>query len=123
MKDLGKTLEYWLEILSLKNWEIKVQDNCVGCEFENVAYGECTYDLTRKFAIIKLLDEKYVAEDAFYKYDKEQTLVHELLRCKFALIGDSGNDIVDRVIHQLVNDFACALIKVKRDKEIENGGN
>lgn len=123
MKDLDKVVAYWVEVLSLKDWEIKVQDNCEGCEFENVAYGECTYNLTPKLASIKLLDEKCVPKDAFYKYDKEQTLVHELLHCKFALIDDSGNYIVDRIIHQLVDDFACALVKVKRDKEIENGGN
>lgn len=124
MKDLGKTLEYWLEVLSLKEWEIQIQDNCDNWEFKNEnSYGECTYDLTHKLASIKLLDEKYVPKNPFYQYDKETTLVHELLHCKFALIDDSGNDIVDRVIHQLVNDFACALIKVKREKGGANGGN
>jgi hypothetical protein len=47
-------------------------------------------------------------------FDKEKTLVHELLHCKFAIIDYSGNEIVDRLIHQLIEDRAKSLVKAKR---------
>ncbi len=120
MKNLDKALSYWCEVLDLESWVIRVCDNCCFADFENInGYGECTYDLTHKTALIKLIDKKYVIENPLYEYDKETTLVHELLHCKFALIDNSGNDIVDRIIHQFISDFACALIKVKREKENE----
>jgi hypothetical protein len=48
------------------------------------------------------------------EYDKEKTLVHELLHLKFSFLGESGNDLQDRVAHQVLNDLAKSLVDAKR---------
>ena len=78
------------------------------------ACGECTWDYIHKCAVINILNPKDYGERVV-PFDKEKTLVHELLHCKFAMIDNSGNDIVDRHIHQLVEDLAKALVKANRE--------
>ena len=43
-------------------------------------------------------------------FEDRKTLVHELLHLKFCLLGDSGNDLQDRYVHQLIDDLARAFV-------------
>lgn len=114
---MQKMLKEWKERLDLNDWVIDLKDDCRVCDFTlNNCNGECEYDIVHKCAVIRLLKEDEYGE-RILPYDKEKTLIHELLHCKFALIDNSGNDIVDRYIHQLIEDFAKALIKTKRNCE------
>lgn len=45
--------------------------------------------------------------------DFEKTLVHELLHIKFCFLWGSGNDLQDRITHQLINDLAKSLVEVE----------
>lgn len=111
--EIDKLLKEWKTRLDLSDWFIEVRDNCPICDFnlENCA-GECEWDLVHKCAVIRLMQESEYG-NRILPYDKEKTLVHELLHIKFALIDNSGNDIVDRYIHQLIEDLAKAFVKVK----------
>lgn len=114
---MQKLLKEWQERLSLNDWVIVLNDDCPVCDFNipNCA-GECEWDLVHKSAVIRLISESEYGE-RILPFDKEKTLVHELLHCKFAMIDDSGNDIVDRYIHQLIEDLAKSLVNAKRSNK------
>ena len=121
---MNKLLKEWQKRLDLTDWDIILKEDCRVCDFTlQDCAGECEYDLTHKIAVIRLIKESEYGE-RITSYDKEKTLVHELLHCKFALIDNSGNDIVDRYIHQLINDLAKAFVDAKRKnitKTLDNG--
>lgn len=116
---MDKLLKEWQKRLDLSDWVIGLRVDCPICNFnlDNCA-GECEYDLVHKCAVIRLIREHEYG-DRILPYDKEKTLVHELLHIKFALIDNSGNDIVDRYIHQLIEDMAKSLVRTKRDSKNE----
>ena len=112
---MQKLLKEWQPRLDLTDWIIKVNENVSPNDMQSQdACGECIGDMVHKTAIINIMDEKDYG-DRVIPFDKEKTLVHELLHCKFAMIDDSGNDIFDRYIHQLIEDLAKALVKAKRE--------
>ena len=113
---MKKMLKLWKNRLGLGDWKIKLNENVSPNDLiSQNAFGECTYDTVHKVAEISIASEKD-CQGRLVNFDKEKTLVHELLHCKFAIIDDSGNDIVDRFIHQLIEDLAKALIKTHRGK-------
>lgn len=114
---IKQLLNYYQKILGLQDWTIVLEDNCKPEEFilQSVD-GECEYNEVLKCAVIRLLDQKYYGK-RILAYDKETTLLHELLHIKFAFIDKSGNELQDRLVHQLVNDFAVAIVKVKRNNK------
>ena len=110
---MQKLLKEWQSRLDLTDWVIKVNENVSPNDMQSQdACGECIGDTVHKTAIINIMDEIDYGERVI-PFDKEKTLVHELLHCKFAMIDDSGNDVVDRYIHQLIEDLAKALVKAK----------
>ena len=112
--EIEKLLKEWQTRLDLSDWAIELRDNCPVCEFNTQnSVGECEWDLVHKCAVIRLISQSEYG-NAITPYDKEKTLVHELLHIKFALIDNSGNDIVDRYVHQLIEDMAKALVRAKR---------
>lgn len=118
---INELLKEWQERLDLSDWVIDLRDDCPICNFNlDNCVGECEWDLVHKCAVIRLMQESEYG-DRILPYDKEKTLVHELLHIKFALIDNSGNDIVDRYIHQLIEDLSKALVKAKRgdDKQCQ----
>lgn len=111
---MKKLLKKWQSILGLNDWVIDLRDNCRPEDFilQNVN-GECEYNEMLKCVVIRLLDEKY-AEKRVLSYDKEKTLIHELLHIKFSFLQESGNDLQERIVHQLMEDLAKSFIKAKQ---------
>lgn len=111
---MKKLLKKWQSILGLNDWVIDLRDNCRPEDFilQNVN-GECEYNEMLKCAVIRLLDEKY-AEKRILSYNKEKTLIHELLHIKFSFLQESGNDLQERIVHQLMEDLAKSFIKAKQ---------
>ncbi|MDD4566139.1 MAG: hypothetical protein PHE79_11780 [Eubacteriales bacterium] len=107
-------LKEWVERLGLQEWRIKLIPDSLPCDMtlKNVA-GETEWTETIKSARISILKESCYGE-YIIPYDFERTLVHELLHLKFCLLGESGNDMQDRFIHQLIDDMARALVCAKR---------
>ena len=113
-KQLEELLKEWQERLALTDWTIDLRDNCRICDFVlKDCCGECEWDIVHKCAVIRIMSESEYG-DRIIPFDKEKTLVHELLHIKFALIDNSGNEVVDRYVHQLIEDLAKSFIKAKR---------
>lgn len=113
--DLEKLLKKWQHILDLDNWTIKLTDNCTIEDIgENSGY--CDYDELHKCAVIYILDEKQYG-DRILPLDIEKTLVHELLHIKFWFLDKSESIVQNRLVHQLIEDMAKALVSIKRNKE------
>lgn len=108
-------LDEWQNRLGLTDWRIKLSTNCEPQEMEMQDVCGCTsWQEVSKTAHISVIDEKYYGNDRVAPFDFEKTLVHELLHLKFCLLSESGNELQDRVTHQLIDDMARALVDAKR---------
>ena len=107
-------LLFWKSLLGLSDWTIKLKTDCYSSEMtlQNVV-GETEWSESIKAACIRIRSEAEYG-DRIVPYDAEKTLVHELLHLKFCLIGESGNDLQDRYVHQLIDDLARALVGAYR---------
>ena len=113
MQDL---LKEWQHRLGLDDWYIVLKDNCSPNDMVlKDCTGETEWQEVTKCAVIRIISKKDYG-DRIIAFDKEKTLVHELLHCKFCLLGASGNDLQDRIQHQLIDDMARALVDAKRNK-------
>lgn len=110
-------LLYWQRVLGLTDWRIKLKTDCFMSELilQNAA-GETEWSETIKTAYIRIISAEEYGE-RIVPFDPEKTLVHELLHLKFCLLGESGNKLQDRYIHQLIDDVARALVEAKRTEE------
>lgn len=104
-----EALAYWVKRLRLEDWVIGI---AVNCDPDNVckdSSGDVNFTECHKSAYIHILDGKFYGE-RILPFDADNTLVHELLHLKFSFIGESGNDLQDRVLHQIICDMAHALV-------------
>ena len=107
----------WKDRLGLQDWHIELRDNCSPNDMNlRDCAGETEWQEVSKCAVIRIISEKDYG-DRIVPFDKEKTLVHELLHCKFSLLGESGNDLQDRLQHQLIEDIAKVLVDAKRSKK------
>jgi len=115
-KQATKLLNKWQARLCLLDWRIVLIENCSPNDMtlQNCA-GESERIEVLKTAVIRIIDEKDYGE-RILNYDFEQILVHELLHLKFSLLDESGNDIHDRLVHQLIDELARALVAAERSK-------
>ena len=108
-------LTKWINILGLQDWHIELYNDCSPKElFDKDAQGENYYNFTYKHAKIRIISKKDREQDIL-PLEYEHILVHELLHCKFASLDDSGNALQDKLVHQLVEDFADILVNRCRD--------
>ena len=106
-----KLLEYWINTLGLQDWHIELHSDCSPKQlFDKDAQGENYYNFTYKHARIRIISDKDRKQDIL-PLDYEHILVHELLHCKFSILDDSGNALQDKIVHQLVEDFANILVQ------------
>lgn len=112
--NMENLLKEWQDRLCLNDWVIKIIDNCPTCDFSlRDCAGECAWNEVGRSAIIKLVSSEEYG-DRIVPYDKEKTLVHELLHIKFCFIDESENALQNRLLHRLVDEMAVALVKAKR---------
>jgi hypothetical protein len=109
MKEL---LEKWQKILDLDDWTIALEDGCYELSVPESA-GCAEYSEVGRFAKIQMLAPEAYG-DRIVPYDREQTLVHELLHLKLCLLQDTGNELQNRVVHQLIDDLARSFVKANR---------
>ncbi len=115
--ELDACLAYWQECLFLSSWIIKAELCDVHELSNNQACGECESTPTASTAMIRVLRKEQYPADALEKYCAEQTLVHELLHCKYITIEDSDKSIescfYDNAQHSLLEQMAKSLIMAK----------
>lgn len=109
MEDL---LEEWKKRLGLDDWTISLEDGLYELSLPDSA-GCTEWSEVTKTAKIQLIDENVYGERVV-PYDKEKTLVHELLHLKMCFLQESENELQDRIVHQLIDDIAKALVNAKR---------
>ena len=113
-KSLTELLTEWKQRLDLSDWTIVVNENVSPYSMKTYGVaGECIWDEVHKAATINIGDEKDYG-DRILPFDKEKTLVHELLEIKFCLFRNGESDLHDKLIHQLIEDMAKALVRAKR---------
>lgn len=119
---LQDRLLFWKSLLGLTDWTIVLKTDCYSSEMtlQNVV-GETEWSESIRAACIRIMSEDEFG-DRIVPYDAEKTLVHELLHLKFCLIGESGNDLQDRLLHQLIDDLARALVKAYRTMPVTDEG-
>lgn len=111
-----KLLKEWQNRLGLQDWHIVLREKCrpENMAMEDVA-GCTTWTESTKSAVIEILDEQFFPIGcAARPYDFERTLVHELLHCKMSVLSDDDNGVQYRVVHQMIDDLARALVDAKR---------
>lgn len=112
----------WIRRIGLADWNIVVtlSDNALQAAVD----GESNYSYSTKTAEIRIASLKAFKEAGCADgcYDAERTLVHELLHLKFSLLDETeGCDcetLRERVLHQLIDDIARALVAVKRESRM-----
>lgn len=113
---MNKLLKEWQSRLGLTDWQIVLKDNCYSSEMVlKECAGETEWQETSKCAVIRILNSTEYG-NRIVKQDKEKILVHELLHLKMCFLGESGNDLQDRIQHQLIDDLSKALVNAKRGK-------
>lgn len=110
-------LAEWQARLGLQDWRIKLHDKCKPEKMmlENAA-GCTEWSETVKTARIEIIDPKYYGE-RMVPFDWEKTLVHELLHLKTCLVSSNVLELQERVMHQMIDDLARALVSAKRSGE------
>lgn len=111
---MDKLMEEWQKRLGLEDWQIQLSDD----EYSLPDSGCCGYtewSEAGKTAHIYLLNHQAYG-DRIVPYDKEKTLVHELLHLKMSLLDHPTEDLQSRVLHQIIDDLAKALVGSKRQK-------
>lgn len=112
-------LAEWQARLGLQDWRIKLHDKCKPEEMMMENSAGCTeWSETVKTARIEIIDPKYYGERVV-PFDWEKTLVHELLHLKTCLVSSNVPELQERVMHQMIDDLARALVSAKRYKEGE----
>lgn len=117
MNNKGHLLEKWKACLGLTDWHIVLKADVIPSDMslDNVA-GETEWTESNKCAVIRILSEKCYG-DRIVPFNFEKTLIHELLHLKFCLLGESGNDLQDRYVHQLIDDLARALYNASKEEK------
>ena len=115
---MQELLKEWQHRLFLDDWTIVLRDNCSPNDMtlKDVS-GETEWEEVLKCAVIRIVSKKDYG-DRILTFDKEKILVHELLHLKFCFLGESGNDLQDRVAHQILNDLSNSLVDAKRSVNV-----
>ena len=115
-KQLIKLLKEWQHRLFLDDWIIKVAMVSED-ELEEDLAGQTSFVYTTKMAMISLTEPTKDNTGRIAKYCIEQTLVHELLHCKMALMSNTNTTYESGYLyeheHQLLDDMAKSLVMAK----------
>ena len=108
-------LKEWMDRLFLNDWRIGIYPFCKPEEMKNQdGVCGCVEAIeASKIATIQILDEKYYGK-RIIPFDFEKTLVHELMHLKVSLLTEYNNDLQERLMHQLIDEMARALVDAKR---------
>ena len=110
---MDKLLKYWMDCLQLKDWTVKLSVDVIDMPEEDSA-GCVQFHESGKQAHIYIIKPDLYGERVT-PFDPEKTLVHELLHLKMCLLDCQEENLQSRVLHQLIDDLAKALVKARRE--------
>lgn len=111
VEQIKECAKYYIDLLGLQDWRIifKLTD-----DFNPEWAGRCESIHDSKTACISIR-KTYPEKDVQYwvKQPQEETLIHELLHCKFILASDNtmSGELLYTHNHQLLDDMARAIFK------------
>lgn len=108
-------LKEWQKRLGLQDWRIKLVDNCKPDDMSISNCAGCTdWAESIKTARIEIVNPEYYGK-RIVPFDYEIVLVHELLHLKLSFASNNEDyDLQYRVIHQIIDDLARALVDAKK---------
>lgn len=126
LEEKEKLADYWVKRLQLDDWDIKFNLNASRNQLGEGTVGEARLnEVTKQAVILVLKKEDFDGGECAFTFDFECILVHELLHLKLCLIeSDPDNELRNRVVHQLLDDLAKALVDKNPcpTAETERGG-
>lgn len=117
-EQLTKAMFEWKEVLMLDGWTIVVRLSSLEelkIESGIQCVGESKVDYINKCSIIHIADGEQLPVTA-ERFCAEETLVHELLHCKYNVLHDEESyegAMLDVHQHQLLEEMAKSLIMTK----------
>lgn len=118
---MNSLLQEWQHRLGLDDWFIDLRtDVSPNDMILKEVEGETEWNEVNKCAVINILNPKDYGT-RIIPFDREKTLVHELLHVKFAFLQNNENELQNRLVHQMIEDMAKALIDSKRSRRKNNG--
>jgi hypothetical protein len=112
--ELNELLAMWQYLLRLQDWDIKAKFARVSTFDVGQSEGEVNWVLSKRQAIVKILDPVDYPEDAGWPQDAEQTLVHELLHLHFAPFDAESGSPELTAQEQAIEAISKALVGIKR---------
>lgn len=105
----------WQRILRLQDWDV-VPKLVRWHEMPTDRLGECDHRLSKKMAVIRVLDPNDAPPNNAWPHDPEKTLVHELLHLHFAPFRAEPDTPADVAQEQVIDTLARALVALARGK-------
>lgn len=115
-KELQKLCREWQKRLRLQDWDVKVFVKRESQFINENAAGECSWQLAKKLAVIRILDPIDYGSNLAWPQDQEATLVHELLHLHFAPFAAKDDTPEDTAQEQAIDLIARALVELKRGR-------
>jgi hypothetical protein len=111
-EELESRCTYWQKVLRLQDWDVHVRI-ARQCDFNNEeAIGECRATLTKKTALIYVLDPVDFHPASEWPQDMEEILVHELLHLHFDPFWSWKHRTTQE---QAIQCIATGLVRVHRE--------
>ena len=125
MKEANKYLKEWQTRLFLNDWIIKI----IICDEKDFKLGEGysgenSFNFTNKSSIIRICNISLKEiEDYVAKICDEETLIHELLHCKYNWLNPAKTKyedvIADEYDHHLLEQMANSLLMTKYNLDFD----
>lgn len=109
LDELYKLCRSWQEVLSLEDWEIKIQFSHHYDLPDNSA-GSCNYTLGSKQAVISVIYPNERVPDVWETNSTEATIIHELLHLHFSGFTDAEYIVEE----QAINALTRALLRLSK---------
>lgn len=112
-------LTEWMNRLGLQEWSIALETGCAPGDMAIPGTMGCTsWEESTKTAAIQIVDPERLDRGRLVRdFDFEEVLVHELLHLKTCLLSSTNEEenLNDRVLHQIIDDLARAMVAIKKE--------
>ncbi len=113
-QELQRLCELWQRRLRLQDWTVKVQIARKRDLDLTDSEGQIQWVLSRREALIKLMDPIDYSPTAMTPQDLEVSLVHELLHLYFAPFDAEDGTLQQTCPEQAIDALSNALVKLAR---------
>lgn len=112
-------LTEWMNRLGLQEWSIVLETGCAPGDMAIPGAMGCTsWEESTKTAAIQIVDPERLDRRRLVRdFDFEEVLIHELLHLKTCLLASTNEEetLSDRILHQIVDDIARAMVNIKKE--------